>query len=141
MGLILDTTVLVDAERKRVRPEELIRTYRSLFGEVDSALSAISIVELTHGIYRSRDSAQVARRSLYVEAVCVVWPIQPVHLEIAKLAGKIEGQMAARGEVLGIEDILIGATALYLNFDVVTLNLKHFQKIPGLTTIQAPALR
>ena len=141
MGLILDTSVLIEAERKRVGPSELIQIYRSFFGETSSALSAVTIVELTHGIYRAHDSAQIAGRKLYVEAVCAAWTIRPVDLEVAKLAGKIKGEQAARGEVLAIEDILIGATALHLDFGVVTLNLKHFQKIPGLNVIQAPALR
>jgi predicted nucleic acid-binding protein len=32
-------------------------------------------------------------------------------------------------------DLLIGATALSLGFSVLTANLRHFQKIPGLTVV------
>jgi predicted nucleic acid-binding protein len=32
-------------------------------------------------------------------------------------------------------DLIIGATALHLGFDVVTLNEKHFRLIPGLKTL------
>jgi tRNA(fMet)-specific endonuclease VapC len=52
-----------------------------------------------------------------------------------QLAGRIEGEQAARGVSIAIEDLMIGATALYLGFDVATLNVKHFQAIPGLKVL------
>jgi tRNA(fMet)-specific endonuclease VapC len=36
------------------------------------------------------------------------------------------------GLILDFEDLLIGATALHLGFDVVALNLQHFERIPEL---------
>jgi predicted nucleic acid-binding protein len=62
--------------------------------------------------------------------------VHPVIVEIAELAGRIEGEQAARGVSIAFEDLLIGATALHLAFEVATLNLRHFQKIPGLPVIQ-----
>jgi hypothetical protein len=58
--------------------------------------------------------------------------VHPVTLDIARLAGKIEGQQAARGIAVAFEDLIIGATALHIGFDVATLNLKHFQLVPEL---------
>jgi len=40
--------------------------------------------------------------------------------------------LAARGQMIDVEDILIGATALARNFTVVTNNLDHFRRIPRL---------
>jgi len=34
------------------------------------------------------------------------------------------------------EDLLIGATALHLGYEVATLNLRDFRRIPGLSVIQ-----
>jgi predicted nucleic acid-binding protein len=34
------------------------------------------------------------------------------------------------------EDLLIGATALQLGYEVATLNLRDFQRIPGLSVVQ-----
>jgi len=34
------------------------------------------------------------------------------------------------------DDLIIGATALHLGFDVVTLNVRHFQMIPSLSLVQ-----
>jgi predicted nucleic acid-binding protein len=38
---------------------------------------------------------------------------------------------------IAFEDLLIGATALQMNYALVTLNARHFQSIPGLTGKQS----
>jgi tRNA(fMet)-specific endonuclease VapC len=60
----------------------------------------------------------------------------PVTVEIAELAGRIEGEQAARGVKVAFEDLLIGATALHIGYHVVTRNVRHFQLIPDLTVMQ-----
>jgi predicted nucleic acid-binding protein len=49
--------------------------------------------------------------------------------------GSIEGEQAAKGISIAVQDLIIGATALHLGFDVVTLNAKHFEAIPGLNVV------
>ena len=73
-----------------------------------------------------RAFAEELRRDLIVHAVSV---------EVAELAGRIEGEQAARGVSITLEDLLIGATALHVGFGVVTLNIRHFQAIPGLSVL------
>ena len=55
---------------------------------------------------------------------------------VVKLAGKIDGEQQSQGVVIPFGDLLSGATALSLGFSVLTANLRHFQKIPGLTVVQ-----
>jgi len=62
--------------------------------------------------------------------------VYPVTLEIARIAGRIEGQQEARGIQFAFEDLLIGATALHLGYSVATLNLRDFRKIPGLSVTE-----
>ena len=52
------------------------------------------------------------------------------------LAGKLDGEQQSKGIVIPFGDLLIGATALSLGFSVLTGNLRHFQRIPGLSVIQ-----
>ena len=52
--------------------------------------------------------------------------------EIAERAGLISGQEAERGITLPFADLLIGATALHLGFEVVSKNVRQFQMIPNL---------
>ena len=49
--------------------------------------------------------------------------------------GQIEGQEAAKGNVLPFNDVMIAAAAIEQGYAVLTTNLRHFQKIPGLTVI------
>lgn len=135
MGLILDTGILIASERRRESVEDILRRVRAAHGEIDIALSTVSVVELTHGIYRARNDADRERRRVFAEGVFQDIVVHPVTLEIAQLAGKIEGEQAAQGIAIAFEDLVIGATALHLGFDVATLNVKHFQLIPGLKIV------
>ncbi len=135
MGLILDTDILIASERRGEFVEDILRQVRAAHGEIDIALSAVSVVELTHGMYRAPTDAQRERRRVFAEGVFQDLIVHPVSLEIAQLAGKIEGEQAAQGIAIAFEDLVIGATALHLGFDVATLNVKHFQLIPGLNIV------
>ena len=135
MGLILDTSILIESERRGEGVEDILRSVRDAHGEIDVALSAVSAVELTHGIYRARSDADRERRRVFVEGVFHDLIVHPLTLGIAQLAGRIEGEQAARGVAIAMEDLIIGATALHLGFDVVTLNVRHFQMIPGLSVL------
>lgn len=135
MGLILDTSILIASERRGDSVEDILEQARATHGESDIALSAISVVELTHGIHRARTEAERERRSIFVEDAFHDLIVHPVTLEIARLAGRIEGEQAARGIAIAFEDLVIGATALHLSFDVATLNVRHFERIPGLKVV------
>ena len=65
--------------------------------------------------------------------------VYPLTLEIAKLAGRIHGEQMGQGISVDFPDLLIGATALHLGFDLVTLNVRHLQRIPGLNIIPLSA--
>ena len=135
MGLILDTSILIASERRGEPIEDILRYTRAVHGEVEVALSAISVVELTHGIYRAKSDADRERRRVFAAGVLHDFVVHPVTLEIAELAGRIEGELAAQGKLIALQDLLIGATALSLGYDVATLNLRHFQMIPGVKVI------
>jgi predicted nucleic acid-binding protein len=135
MGLILDSSILIAGERHGETVGQIIERVRSAHGDQESALSAISIIELTHGIYRAKTDADRVRRRAFADELISDMIIHPVTLGIAQLAGRIEGEQAAKGVSIAIEDLIIGATALYLGFDVVTINVRHFQVIPGLNVL------
>jgi tRNA(fMet)-specific endonuclease VapC len=136
MGVILDSSVLIAGERRGESVRQILKRVQAVHGEVDSALSVVTIVELTHGIYRAKNDADRERRRAFSEELRRDMVVHPVTVEIAELAGRIEGEQAARGVNVAFEDLLIGATALHIGYDVVTLNVRHFQMIPGLTVVQ-----
>ena len=105
-------------------------------GEIEIGISVVTVAELVHGAYRTKNQSQQVRRLEFIERLTSDVPVHPVTLDIARLAGRIEGQQEAVGVQFAFEDLLIGATAMYLGYEVGTLNLRDFQRIPGLSVIQ-----
>ena len=135
MGLILDSSIVVAAERRGHNIPQILEQIRVAYGEIDVGLSVVTVAELTHGAYRAKTEADRLRRLAFIEELCRDVPVHPVTLEIARGIGRIEGQQAAQGISLSFEDLAIGMTALELGFGVATLNLRHFQMIPGLKVV------
>ena len=136
MGVILDSSVVIAAERRGQTVRQILEQVRAAQGELDIGLSVVTIAELTHGAYRAKTEAGQLRRLAFIEELCRDVPVHPVSLEIAKLAGRIEGRQEAQGIRLAFEDLLIGATALELGHSVATANVRHFQRVPGLSVVQ-----
>ena len=85
-----------------------------------------------HRVERARTTEQAQRQLAFVELLCGALTVFPITEEIARVGGRIEGALAAKGIAVALDDLLIGATALHLNFGVATTNAKHFALIPGL---------
>src|SRR2546421_711737 len=136
MGLILDSSILIAGERGGESVRAILKRVQATQGETESGLSAVTVVELTHGLYRAKSDTHRDRRRAFTEELCRDMTVHPVTLEIAQLAGKVEGEQAARGVSIAFEDLLIGATALNLGYAVATLNVRHFRLIPGLSELR-----
>ena len=136
MGIILDSSVIIAAERRGHTVREILEQVQAVQGEVEIGLSVVSIAELVHGAYRTKTQAQRERRLEFIERLSIDVPAYPVTVDIARLAGRIEGEQEAMGVQMAFEDLLIGATALHLGYAVATLNLRHFHRIPNLSVTQ-----
>jgi predicted nucleic acid-binding protein len=136
MGLILDSSVVIAAERGGHSVEQLIDRVVKLTGDQEAALSAVGLTELIHGIYRAQTPQMRVRRESFLRELLADLTVYPYTKETAMLAGKIDGEEQGLGVVIPFGDLLIGATALSLGFSLLTANLRHFQKIPGLAVVQ-----
>jgi tRNA(fMet)-specific endonuclease VapC len=136
MGLILDSSIVIAAERRGENVERLIEHVVSVAGDQEAALSAIGLTELVHGLYRAKTTAVRVQRQSFLEELLADLSVYPYTRETAMLAGRLDGEQRSKGLVIPFSDLLIGATALALGFSVLTANLRHFQKIPGLSVVQ-----
>lgn len=136
MGLILDSSVVIDAERRGETVEQMVDRMIAVGGDQEAALSAIGLTELMHGLYRAKTPALRFRRQSFLDEVLADLTVYPYTRENAILAGKIDGEQQNQGVVIPFADLLIGTTALSLGFSVLTANLRHFQKIPGLSVVR-----
>lgn len=69
MGLVLDSSVIVFAERQELPVSMLLDRLQKQRAVTEIVLSAISVVEPEHGIYRGHSPQQAARRGRYLETV------------------------------------------------------------------------
>jgi tRNA(fMet)-specific endonuclease VapC len=135
MGLILDSSVVVIAERRGDTVDKLIARLLAAAGDQDSALSAVGLTELVHGIYRAQSPEIRERRRSFMDELLRDVTVYPYTKETAMLAGKIDGEQRAQGITVPFADLLIGATAISLGFSILTVNLRHFRLIPGLQVL------
>ncbi len=63
-------------------------------------------------------------------------PVYPLTTRASWLVGQIEGQDAAKGNVLPFNDLMIAVSAIEQDYAVLTGNVRHFQKIPCSTVIR-----
>ncbi len=132
MGLLIDSTLLIHAERTGRTPEQLIAAVVDKWGDVELAISAMSAGELFHGCWRADTAARRARREEFVETLLSAIPVVPLGLAIMRIFGEIDARLQARGDTVPTSDLLVAGTALSRGDEIVTGNIRHFRRIPGL---------
>ena len=133
MGLLIDSTVFVTAERRRETARDVVGRILQEYGDLELALSVMSAGELVHGCWRADSAPRRARREEFVESILAAIPVVPLTLAIARLYGELDARFSARGRRLPTSDLLIASTALYRGDELLTGNARHFSRIPELT--------
>ncbi|MBN2468251.1 MAG: type II toxin-antitoxin system VapC family toxin [Deltaproteobacteria bacterium] len=129
MGVILDTSILIEAERGKFDIDKFIHgREEDLFG-----LSVITVAELLHGVHRANSSKRRLKRSAYVEKVIELFPVYSFEITTARIYADIWAHLRKKGIQIGAHDLMIGSTAISLGFSVATYNKRHFDRIKGLT--------
>jgi predicted nucleic acid-binding protein len=135
LGLVLDSSVLIAAERRTFTPEQAIETVRKTAGEIPIVLSALTVAEIGHGIYRANTPEIREQRRAFLDELKATMPIHPVTGATAEIVARVGGAQAARGINLPLGDLIIGACALELGYAVGTSNMRDFARIPGLSIV------
>jgi tRNA(fMet)-specific endonuclease VapC len=136
LGLVLDSSVLIAAERRNLRPDQAIESVQKVVGEIAIVLSAVTVAEIGHGIYRANTPELRDRRRAFLDELKATVPIHPITEATAEIVARLGGEQAAKGIILPLADLLIGACALELGYAVGTNNLRDFGRIPGLRVTQ-----
>ena len=106
---------------------------RDLFTRLTNEPLAISLItygEVYEGTYYgpSRRVSEDGFRQ-FLRGISVLVPNRSIMRRFAL----IRGDLRNRGELIGDPDILIAATALHHNLTLVTENVRHFERIAGLS--------
>jgi predicted nucleic acid-binding protein len=132
VGLILDSSVLIAAERKGQNARQALSEIAMRAAGEDVAVSVVTLIELAHGVARANTPQRNATRRQFLNELMTVLPVHPVTVSVALRAGQIDGENTAKGVRVALSDLLIGVTALELGYRVATANVRHFQLVPGL---------
>ena len=128
MAVLIDTSVLVDAERRGQGLDQAI-------GDQERGISVITASELLHGVHRARSAAVHARRSAFVEHVISAMEPLPITTAIARAHAAVWAELEQGGNPIGAHDLWIAATALSHGMAVATANARDFERVPGLTVV------
>lgn len=128
MAVLIDTSVLVDAERRGQPLERAI-------GERDRAVSVITASELLHGVHRAADERVRVRREAFVEHLLALIEALPITLAVARAHAGIWASLERKGRMIGAHDLWIAATTLAYGMGVATANADEFERVPGLAVV------
>ena len=126
---LLDTDVLSNFT-KRVPSEALSSKITSVPHEL-LFTSAITIGEMVFGAHKNRERRQALLDRMEKEILPLVDTIVPF-AAAARQYGETRAFLERQGMRLADPDLRIAATALSRNFVMVTGNVWHFNRVPGL---------
>lgn len=129
--MIVDTSVLVAAERGTIALDQLLRVASH---EV-CGVSAITVSELLHGAYRAHNLGARTRRLALAEAILDGLSVFEFGVREAQRHAELWVQLQRAGTPIGPHDMLIAATALARGHLLLTLNRAEFGRVPGLQVV------
>jgi predicted nucleic acid-binding protein len=135
LGLILDSSVVIAAERLGLSAREMVKRISEEADDDEIGLSVLTLAEVAHGVVRANSPERVARRQRFLDAIAAYVPIYAVTAKVAIRAGRVDGMLQAAGTRIPLAEVLIGATALEIDYAVATRNVRDFQRIPGLRVV------
>ncbi len=127
--MILDSSIVIAFERRRFDLERL------LIDHPTPAIAAVTAAELLIGVERADTAERRARRESFVQNIFARVPIIPFDLARARLFAVHFAELAARGEVIGDRDLQIAVTALSVDYELATLNVREFERVTGLRLV------
>lgn len=130
MGLLIDSSVVIAAERGELDLEGLLAAH----GDDRVAISAVCASELLHGVHRLR-GVRRGRSEAFVERLLSVLPVIPFDLAAARVHAALSADLRVRGAAVGAHDLLIAATAVLRDDTIATRDLRSFPRIPGLDVL------
>ena len=124
---LLDTNICITVRGER--PQTVLDRFKALPpGSI--AISVITYGALVYGVRKCPDPDKAM---MVLEELTELIPAVPVAIDVAEAYGRIRSDLAARGSLIGNDDLWIAAHAVSLNLTLVTNTEKAFQRVSGLT--------
>ncbi|MBO5627252.1 MAG: PIN domain-containing protein [Prevotella sp.] len=121
---LLDTDTCVALLKKNSR----VLQHLEEVGVDNCKISDITLAELYFGAFKS------GKQKHFNDVSQIAMLFESYHVMCLKKYGEIRWQLESRGLKIGDMDMFIAATAIEEELILVTGNLAHFRRIPGLKT-------
>jgi tRNA(fMet)-specific endonuclease VapC len=126
-GYCFDTDV-ISATIKPPPPLHLIRRLATV-PAAEQFTTSITVGELIYGARRVGRESLTTRVEAVVRGAQTVLPFDTV---AARRFGELKAELERRGEPLAEPDLRIAAIAVSRGLTLVTRNVQHFRRVPGL---------
>ena len=124
---LLDTSVY--SQRLRRDPVASVVRRWSELGDARVATACICEAEVLFGLNKRNSSRLWLEYNTFLKNRVILLPLDR---KVIETYAEIKAVMQTSGRIVGEFDLLIGATALANHLRLATLNVKDFEKIPGL---------
>lgn len=132
MAQLIDSSVIIGMERRGRTLQDLA----ALTPDEPIVRASITASELLVGAHRADTPERRLRREHFVEALLARVPVIPVDLVVARVHARLWADLATAGQLIGPHDLLIAACAVAHGHDLLTENVREFQRVPRLVVHQ-----
>jgi tRNA(fMet)-specific endonuclease VapC len=136
VGLVIDTSALVDVERSASTEGQEARwreRLRDLAAE-PVVLPLIVLAEMWAGAALADSPRSAARRRARIDALVAHVPLAEFDATAAQEWGMLFAELSRRGTLIPANDLVVAATARRLGYGVLVgaADERHFRNVPGL---------
>jgi predicted nucleic acid-binding protein len=136
MAFLFDTDAVSEALKRRPQPAYV--EWLATVPRDEQYASAVTIGEMYRGAFRTHDGRHLVNIE---ERVLTTITVLPYDTAVARVYGDLHAQLAASNSLIADADLQIAATAVNHGLTLVTANLKHFARVPGLVVERILAAR
>jgi len=125
MAYLIDTDIIIYS----LKSNEVVCNNFQKYYNIPKHISVITYGEL---IFGANKSEYVEKNLATAKRIGDLFPIIDVSKGIIEVFGELKVKLQKKGRSIDDMDLMIAATAMFMNLVLVTNNEKHFQEIPGL---------
>ena len=132
MGIILDTSIFIHSERSNQTISSILSNIST---DEEVYISTATVSELLVGVYRANSEKRRIIRTAYVEKILASFVAIEITAPIARIHARIVADLLSRGQIIGVQDMWIAATAIHHGFFLLTYDVSDFNRIAGLNVL------
>ena len=122
---LIDTDIII----YHLKGLSAIAENMTVHAQAPKFISVITYGELCFGAAKS---IQKIKNLAVIKHLAALFPVIKLNTEIMDIFGELKADLQKKGSSVDDFDLLNAATAMYLNYTLVTNNVSHYKSIPGL---------